>query len=71
MPLKWRSDFDKYVVISNLERRGWDAWVDTDPEDDFNVYWASVQSVKWLFSSESTFRLTDAQMVNHFPNHCE
>ena len=25
--VRWRSDFDKIVVTSNCERRGWQRWV--------------------------------------------
>jgi hypothetical protein len=34
-PIVLRSDFDKYVVITNAERRGW-VVDDTDPQDAFS-----------------------------------
>lgn len=59
-------------MIGNFERRGWKAWdPENDDEDDWNIYWANVQSVRWLFSSDSTIRLMDHHIVNHFPNHRE
>ncbi|CAN0152564.1 unnamed protein product, partial [Scytosiphon promiscuus] len=65
--LRWKVDFEKNVVVSNFERRGW-----TKTEgDDWNVYWANVYSVKQLFNPETGFRLGDDQLVNHFPNHYE
>ena len=60
--LKWRSDFDKYVVTANFERRGWEKW--TSGEDDWNVFWANVHTVKQIFNPENGIRLGDHQMVN-------
>ena len=42
-----------------------------DAEDDWEIYWASVTSIKQLFSPDSQFRLEAHQIVNHFPNHYE
>ncbi|CAM9343010.1 unnamed protein product, partial [Phaeothamnion confervicola] len=64
---RWKVDFEKNVVICNLERRG---WVRTEG-DDWNVYWANVQTVKTIFNPETGFRLADHQVINHFPNHYE
>lgn len=38
------------------------------PAGDWNVYWASVGSAKALFDPQLGFRLSDFQLVNHFPN---
>ena len=38
---------------------------------EWNVYWASVHSVRQLFNPESGRRLGDWQVVNHYPNHYE
>ena len=35
MPVKWKIEFDKSVVINNFDRKG---WIKTDGED-WNVYW--------------------------------
>ena len=43
--LKWRSDFDKFVVTANFERRGWERWSHASDED-WNVFWANVHTVK-------------------------
>ena len=68
--LRWRSDSDKLVLTANCARRGWEMW---DPEDgdDWDVYWASVHSARFLFSPESNVKLADHQRVNHFPNQQE
>ncbi|CAN0419475.1 unnamed protein product, partial [Laminaria digitata] len=64
---RWKVDFEKNVVVSNFERRG---WAKTEG-DDWNIYWANVYNVKQLFNPETGFRLGDDQLVNHFPNHYE
>ncbi|CAM9642720.1 unnamed protein product [Chrysoparadoxa australica] len=65
--LKWKADFEKNVVVSNFERRGW-----TRTEgDDWNIFWANVHTVKQIFNPEFRFRLQDDQLINHFPNHYE
>ena len=38
---------------------------------DWNIYWASVHTVRQIFGADSGVRLTDMQLVNHFPNHYE
>eukprot|EP01041_Mallomonas_annulata_P012587 gene12587-26504_t len=60
--LKWKTDLEKGVVISSFERRGWVRSAESDPE--WNIYWASVQTVKQIFNPESG-------LINHFPNHFE
>eukprot|EP00755_Sulcionema_specki_P008474 Sspe_Gene.41051::Locus_19845_Transcript_1_1_Confidence_1.000_Length_2310::g.41051::m.41051/K16599/TTLL1; tubulin polyglutamylase TTLL1 len=67
---KYKVDTDKGLVSSNCERRG---WVRCTPpnEDDWNLLWANVWVVKQLFSPDYPLRLTDTQIVNHFPNHFE
>jgi tubulin polyglutamylase TTLL1 len=42
---------------------------ETDP--DWNFYWAVVGTVKMIFNPESGIRLTDMQLINHYPNHFE
>ena len=57
--LKWKSDFDKEVVIENFTKRGWSK-ADKD-DDDWNFYWAGVHNIRNIFSVESGFRLADDQ----------
>lgn len=65
----FRTDFDKWVIVSNFEQRGWTR-ADED-DDDWDLYWASVHSVRQLFNPDTGRRLADHQIVNHFPNHHE
>ncbi|KAG2482988.1 hypothetical protein HYH03_018114 [Edaphochlamys debaryana] len=67
----WRCDFDKSVITANFKRRG---WVEDDGDEGdasgWDLWWASVQTVKALFG-ETTLRLQSHQRINHFPNHFE
>jgi FtsZ-interacting cell division protein ZipA len=54
---KYKSDFEKHVVLNNIEKRG---FVRTD-DDDWHFYWASVGSAKMLFNPENGFRFADYQ----------
>lgn len=75
--LKWKSDFDKEVVIENFLRRGWTK-CDKD-DDDWNFYWATVFTTRNLFNPKSGIdliisqgmRFNEGQIINHFPNHYE
>ncbi|KAF5399205.1 Tubulin tyrosine ligase like 1 [Paragonimus heterotremus] len=66
--LKFATDVDKSVISNNCETRGWTL---SSPEDDWNFFWASVQSVRTIFNNDTGYRLSDNQIVNHFPNHFE
>ncbi|CAH1797496.1 unnamed protein product [Owenia fusiformis] len=66
--LKYACDLDKSVTVTNFERRGWTC---VGNDEDWNFYWATVQSVRNLFSVDNSYRMTDDQVVNHFPNHYE
>lgn len=67
--LKWKSDFDKGVLIQNFEKRGWQKA--TGEVDDWNIYWANPWTVKQIFNPETGHRLGETQLLNHFPNHYE
>ena len=54
--------------MSNFERR---RWVRATGDEDWNVYWASVHTVKGIFNPDHGYRLNDRQLINHFPNHYE
>lgn len=66
--LKWKSDFEKYVILSNFEKRQWQK---CNFDDDWNIYWASVWTVKQIFNPETGQRLGELQLLNHYPNHYE
>lgn len=62
------TDLEKSVIMSNFERRG---WMQVSVEDDWNFYWAFTTNCRNVFSIESGYRLSDNQIINHFPNHYE
>ena len=44
-PIRWRSDFDKFVVVANFQRRGWVRW-NSENDEPWNVYWANVHTTR-------------------------
>lgn len=66
--LRYACDLDKSVLINNFENRGWS---NVAPDEDWNFYWATVQTIRSIFSLESGVRLLDDQVLNHFPHHYE
>lgn len=62
------TDLEKSVIMSNFERRG---WIQVGPDDEWNFYWSFTQNCRTIFSIESGYRMSDNQMINHFPNHYE
>lgn len=66
----FKTDFDKQVIVRTFERRGWSR-IRCDEDDDWDLYWASVHSIRSLFSPENNRRLHENQIINHFPNHFE
>jgi len=66
---RFKTDLEKAVLLQNFERRGWVRG--GADEGDWHFYWASVHSVRQLFNPESGYRLSDHQLINHFPNHYE
>ena len=68
MKLKWKSDLEKHALINNFDKRG---WVKGSGSDDWNVFWATKESVRAIFNPDTGHRLGEAQLLNHFPNHYE
>ncbi|XP_072125491.1 polyglutamylase complex subunit TTLL1-like [Mobula birostris] len=66
--LKWVSDIDKSVLVNNFQKRG---WIQVSENENWNFYWMNVQTIRNAFSVENGYRLSDDQIVNHFPNHYE
>ncbi|VEL25526.1 unnamed protein product, partial [Protopolystoma xenopodis] len=66
--VKFACDLEKSVIINNFEMR---SWINVSPDDDWNIFWASVQSCRAVFSNDTGYRLSDDQIINHFPNHYE
>jgi tubulin polyglutamylase TTLL1 len=67
--MKFKSDVERGVVISNFERRGWTRCHESS--DDWGIYWANIYSVRQVFNPDTGYRLSDGQVINHFPNHWE
>ncbi|KAH6563606.1 hypothetical protein BASA62_008441 [Batrachochytrium salamandrivorans] len=65
--IKWFADMDKACLLTNFEKRGWRKGT----EDDWNFYWSGVQNFRSIMSADSGYRLSDMQVINHFPNHVE
>mmetsp|Transcript_16308 Transcript_16308/g.35273 ORF Transcript_16308/g.35273 Transcript_16308/m.35273 type:complete len:440 (+) Transcript_16308:120-1439(+) len=70
MVIRYKTDFDKFVVTANLKRRGWEE-VFSPLDGDWDLYWASVGTAKQVFGADSGTRLQNGQLINHFPNHYE
>ncbi len=64
---KFKTDLNKSVILENFEERGWNEVAEED--ESWNMYWTCVNSIRGLF--HSTAKLTDNQLVNHFPNYYE
>lgn len=67
--LLWRTDFEKDVVTGSFSSLGWSRW--PGDSDDWNVYWANVQTTRSIFHPDNGIRLGEHQIINHFPNHYE
>jgi tubulin polyglutamylase TTLL1 len=75
----FKTEFEKGVLISNFEKRGWERC----EGDDWNFFWASKGSTRAVFNPAAPaaaaegaappprVRLNDNQLINHFPNHGE
>ncbi|XP_050524884.1 polyglutamylase complex subunit TTLL1-like [Daktulosphaira vitifoliae] len=61
-------DVNRPALLSNFEKRG---WTHVGPEDKWNLYWASVQTCRMIFSAESNYRFKEDQIINHFSKHYE
>ena len=66
--LGWKSDLNKDVIIQNFTDRFWE---EIEDDDNWNFFWASVNTIRQIFSGKSYVKLTDYQILNHFPNFYE
>jgi tubulin polyglutamylase TTLL1 len=66
--VKAKSDFDKHCLNNAFDTRG---WIRTSNDRDWNFYWATVGNVHAIFNPDIGYRLSDDQIINHFPNHHE
>tara|TARA_B110000305_G_C19008973_1_gene434013 strand:+ start:114 stop:467 length:354 start_codon:yes stop_codon:yes gene_type:complete len=65
--IKWKIEYDKNVICQSFDRKGWQR----TEENDWNIFWASVVTVKQIFNPDFGYRLGDNQVICHFPNHHE
>jgi len=65
---RFKTDLSKQCIIQPTEMRGWEQ---TKCDEDWNIYWASVGTVRKIFSLETGYRLREDQIINHYPNHYE
>ena len=66
--LGWKSDLNKEVITQNFTDRFWE---EIEDDDNWNIFWASVNTIRQIFSGKSYVKLTDYQLLNHFPNFYE
>lgn len=70
--IRWRSDFDKFVLSANFRRRGWVEVKEDDPDPtQWDLYWACTSTIRTIFTAGSEQRLQPGQVINHFPGHLE
>lgn len=65
--MRFKTDMNKSVLLENFEEHCWTEVADED--DNWNFYWTCVNSIRGIFYSSA--KLTDCQLVNHFPNYYE
>ena len=65
--LYWKSDLNKDVIIQNFLERGWEEC----NENEYNFYWASVNTIRSLFNPKNFTKINDNVILNHFPNFYE
>ncbi|KAI8800978.1 putative tubulin polyglutamylase TTLL1-like protein [Cladochytrium replicatum] len=66
-PVRFITDIEKSCLMCNFEKRGWQK----GSEDDWNFYWAGAHNFRNMMSPDSGYRLSENQIINHFPNHQE
>ena len=52
-------DWDVSVVLSNFQNRN---WIEVDPREHWNIFWASTVSTRAIFSTDHGIRLFDDQV---------
>lgn len=62
--MSYKTDLNKSVLLENFEERNWN---DADEDENWNFFWASVNSIRKIFNGMSGIKLQDNQVLNHFP----
>ncbi|CUG88411.1 tubulin tyrosine ligase, putative [Bodo saltans] len=66
--LRYKTDFEKCALNFVFRRLSWEL---CDDNSQWHFHWMTVGHVRNVFSPESSTRLNDLQIINHFPNHYE
>lgn len=56
------------MLLQNFEKNG---WVKCADHEHWNIFWALPWSVRSIFNLDSGYRLSENQLLNHYPNHIE
>ena len=59
--LLWKSDLNKEVIIQNFIDRFWE---ETEDDDSWNFFWASVTTIKQIFSGKSYVKLNSSLHIS-------
>lgn len=62
--INFKTDLNKSSIVDNYKERG---WMETEDDENWNVYWACVNTVRNIFNGKSMIKLQDNQILNHFP----
>ena len=68
--VRLRVEGERAAVEGAARSLGWDRW-SQEGRGDWNVWWASPALARQALQPEHGVRLTDSQIVSHFPNHQE
>ena len=68
--VRLRAEGERAAVEGAARSVGWDRW-SQEGRGDWNVWWASPALARQALQPEHGVRLTDSQLVSHFPNHQE
>jgi len=58
--LGWKSDLNKDVIIQNFTDRFWE---EIEDDDNWNIFWASVNTIRQIFSGKSYVKLTRKDLM--------
>ena len=65
---RYKTDINQPTLTHNWEKRG---WAKCQENETWNILWALPWTVKNLFSPDSGYRMSETQILNHYPNHFE
>lgn len=56
--INYCTDLEKSVLVNNFEKRHWTA---VNAEDDWNFFWAGMNTCRSIFSVDNGYRMNDNQ----------